>query len=175
MIELGFKSKLRRFFGLPLKQIYESKGAVTVKDRIPVVLCSSCLETNGYMNQLDCQHTYCHDCLRRICNLSLLDKSLIPIRCCKIPLGESAISNCLSSKDMIKYKTFLRDTAQNVVPLVEELDQIMAGVIENNGWKVCKECGAVIEKIDGCYYVKCKCGFDFCYICRKPIQWCRCR
>ena len=34
--------------------------------------------------------------------------------------------------------------------------------------KLCPHCGAPIEKSQGCNWMKCICGFEFCYFCNQP-------
>lgn len=34
--------------------------------------------------------------------------------------------------------------------------------------KLCPNCGAPIEKSQGCNWMKCICGFEFCYFCNQP-------
>lgn len=39
--------------------------------------------------------------------------------------------------------------------------------VEGSRFKRCPNCGFWVEKVDGCEYIMCKCGKNFCYICGK--------
>ncbi|XP_072951136.1 E3 ubiquitin-protein ligase RSL1-like [Typha angustifolia] len=49
---------------------------------------------------------------------------------------------------------------------------------QNNRWRHCEECGRMIELTEGCYYMACWCGHEFCYSCgaeyRNGVQSCQC-
>ncbi|KAJ6759605.1 RBR-TYPE E3 UBIQUITIN TRANSFERASE [Salix koriyanagi] len=36
---------------------------------------------------------------------------------------------------------------------------------KNNNWRRCPKCRIFVEKIEGCRYMKCRCGTQFCYSC----------
>ncbi|KAL3686091.1 hypothetical protein R1sor_004113 [Riccia sorocarpa] len=35
-------------------------------------------------------------------------------------------------------------------------------------WQRCKRCRHVIELVQGCYHITCRCGHQFCYVCGEP-------
>ncbi|KAL5720237.1 RBR-type E3 ubiquitin transferase [Ranunculus cassubicifolius] len=40
---------------------------------------------------------------------------------------------------------------------------------KNKNWQRCPKCKFYVEKIDGCTYMVCRCGFGFCYKCGDPV------
>ena len=53
-----------------------------------------------------------------------------------------------------------------------EKDEENAKLAETEGWKYCpnKKCNKLVEKIDGCDTVTCKCGKQFCYRCGNSFN-----
>ncbi|XP_060168467.1 E3 ubiquitin-protein ligase RSL1-like isoform X1 [Lycium barbarum] len=47
---------------------------------------------------------------------------------------------------------------------------------ELNKWKRCPTCRHIVQLIEGCKIVKCRCGANFCYNCGKRVykHWCGC-
>eukprot|EP00957_Ditylum_brightwellii_P003829 290762-Ditylum_brightwellii.AAC.1 len=43
----------------------------------------------------------------------------------------------------------------------------------NSKVRICKQCGAHIEKVGGCNKMKCRCGYRFCFICEAENAQCR--
>ena len=35
------------------------------------------------------------------------------------------------------------------------------------GMKMCPQCGQITEKIGGCNFIRCRCGGNWCWICRQ--------
>ncbi|CAD6224895.1 unnamed protein product [Miscanthus lutarioriparius] len=53
---------------------------------------------------------------------------------------------------------------------------VLAGLAVGNKWTRCPSCRAMIDKIDGCRRMLCRCGTSFCYVCGSPVseKGCRC-
>ncbi|KAH7930749.1 hypothetical protein BV22DRAFT_1000244 [Leucogyrophana mollusca] len=43
------------------------------------------------------------------------------------------------------------------------------------GWQTCPRCNAIIELMQGCYHMTCRCSAQFCYLCATPWKRCDCR
>ncbi|EUC33094.1 hypothetical protein COCCADRAFT_37035 [Bipolaris zeicola 26-R-13] len=103
----------------------------------------------------------------------------LPLRCgtCKSPLadpdkkrkGDGYYKHCKTCRDKLSvsrqqrrdgaHKRKASDTAPNVPnqkPRTSKPTQ------------KCPGCGSQIEKTTGCDHMTCKCGFEFCYVCRAP-------
>lgn len=48
-----------------------------------------------------------------------------------------------------------------------EHDNMFENIIRNEQWQKCPKCGAVVAKNQGCNHMTCRCGAEFCYICRS--------
>ncbi|OIW26173.1 hypothetical protein CONLIGDRAFT_684697 [Coniochaeta ligniaria NRRL 30616] len=46
--------------------------------------------------------------------------------------------------------------------------------IEAHGYQFCARCNAVVERIDGCNHITCRCGYQFCYMCGTRWKECSC-
>jgi DNA repair exonuclease SbcCD ATPase subunit len=43
---------------------------------------------------------------------------------------------------------------------------------EEQGWKTCAQCNAIVEHKEACRHMTCRCGYQFCYVC--GAKWCTC-
>lgn len=43
---------------------------------------------------------------------------------------------------------------------------------EEEGWKRCSQCRALVEHREACQHMTCRCGYQFCYVCCR--RWCTC-
>jgi hypothetical protein len=41
-------------------------------------------------------------------------------------------------------------------------------IADEYNWKLCPNCSIIIDRIDGCNFILCKCGMGFCYKCGVP-------
>lgn len=41
-------------------------------------------------------------------------------------------------------------------------------------WQTCVGCNAIVELLQGCYHMICRCGAQFCYLCAAPWKQCQC-
>lgn len=58
---------------------------------------------------------------------------------------------------------------------VDKMRETMGGLVDGDfqltrlmqrcRWRQCTQCRHIIEKIDGCKHITCRCGYDFCYKC----------
>ncbi|KAL2866842.1 Rcat domain-containing protein [Aspergillus lucknowensis] len=51
--------------------------------------------------------------------------------------------------------------------------EMLLALAKRRGWKRCYRCGALVEKVDGCDHVTCRCGAEICYTCggKSPCIW----
>ncbi|KAG0469370.1 hypothetical protein HPP92_018698 [Vanilla planifolia] len=49
-------------------------------------------------------------------------------------------------------------------------DLMLMDLAKRSHWQRCPRCKFFVERIDGCTYMKCRCGFCFCYRCGAPMQ-----
>ncbi|KAK9101620.1 hypothetical protein Scep_025050 [Stephania cephalantha] len=48
-------------------------------------------------------------------------------------------------------------------------DLMVMELAKERKWQRCPICKFYVERIDGCLYMKCRCGFAFCYNCAAPV------
>ncbi|CAJ2501191.1 Uu.00g040440.m01.CDS01 [Anthostomella pinea] len=58
-------------------------------------------------------------------------------------------------------------------PLDRDLQRTSA-LAEEEGWKQCYGCGALVEHRDACQHMTCRCGTQFCYVCGARWRTCAC-
>ncbi|KAH7664530.1 E3 ubiquitin-protein ligase RNF144 protein, partial [Dioscorea alata] len=49
-------------------------------------------------------------------------------------------------------------------------DLLLMKMAKDNEWARCPKCHIFVEKIDGCKYISCRCGFGFCYRCGTEMD-----
>jgi IBR domain, a half RING-finger domain len=63
------------------------------------------------------------------------------------------------------------------LPEAERMDTF-AEVLDlawQEGWKRCPGCGIIVHKVDGCFYMSCRCGTRFCWRCEVVVSpWTKC-
>lgn len=64
----------------------EVKNEKTGIDSLPHLTCSVCYEDGKRAFALPCNHNNCTDCMRRLCRTALADKTLLPLKCCELPI-----------------------------------------------------------------------------------------
>lgn len=45
---------------------------------------------------------------------------------------------------------------------------------EQEGWKRCSQCNALVEHREACQHMTCRCGYQFCYVCNRRWRTCQC-
>lgn len=71
--------------------------------------CVSCFKKTNQGNLLSttCNHFYCTECFHELLKVALKDKSLIPVKCCKVAIDQSSVEPYLSREDYRKFNSFL--------------------------------------------------------------------
>ncbi|CAG8286910.1 unnamed protein product [Penicillium olsonii] len=68
-----------------------------------------------------------------------------------------------------------RDLAHGPWPCAddESLKTVLA-LAKDKKWQRCTKCHFIVEKVDGCNHISCRCGYHFCYICGGRQNKCKC-
>jgi IBR domain, a half RING-finger domain/SAM domain (Sterile alpha motif) len=110
--------------------------------------CNVCYDENVRGVAFACDHQSCVDCLRNLFRAVLRDTSLLPIRCCEIPIDTSIASDLLRKEEF------------------ETLDRrIMEFEAERKMY--CPSCGTFVN-LDGIGNITdlaCDCGAALCAVC----------
>ncbi|XP_002972933.2 E3 ubiquitin-protein ligase arih1 [Selaginella moellendorffii] len=86
---------------------------------------------------------------------------------------------CLDCR--VPWHTFSTCAGYQRLPLdlKDAADAKLYRLAENQKWRQCKKCRWMIELLEGCYHMTCRCGYEFCYTCgmeyRNKIQMCTCK
>ncbi|KAH9223443.1 hypothetical protein DL95DRAFT_420154 [Leptodontidium sp. 2 PMI_412] len=69
-----------------------SKWAASRTSQVPKRHCTACRETfpSHDLSRVPCTHEYCRGCLHDLFNASLIDDTLFPPRCCRLPITPTA-------------------------------------------------------------------------------------
>ncbi|XP_077230540.1 E3 ubiquitin-protein ligase RSL1-like [Tasmannia lanceolata] len=57
----------------------------------------------------------------------------------------------------------------------EREDIMLMDLAKKNHWQRCPKCRFYVERSDGCLFMKCRCGFSFCYHCGAQLKDHYCR
>uniref|UniRef100_A0A453DD31 RBR-type E3 ubiquitin transferase n=1 Tax=Aegilops tauschii subsp. strangulata TaxID=200361 RepID=A0A453DD31_AEGTS len=49
-------------------------------------------------------------------------------------------------------------------------DILLRRLVGREGWQRCPKCQMYVEKSEGCNYIKCRCGYSFCYRCATKLS-----
>ncbi|KAM3391136.1 hypothetical protein ACQJBY_012663 [Aegilops geniculata] len=49
-------------------------------------------------------------------------------------------------------------------------DILLRRLVGREGWQRCPKCQMYVEKSEGCNYIKCRCGYSFCYRCASKLS-----
>ncbi|EGX90513.1 IBR finger domain protein [Cordyceps militaris CM01] len=69
--------------------------------------------------------------------------------------------------------TICRRPAHGKNECPEDQEMNMTNMLaEEEGWKRCSQCRALVEHREACQHMTCRCGYQFCYVCCR--RWCTC-
>jgi len=130
--------------------------------------CGICMDEKS-LQALDCGHAYCKDCLAGHIRVHYTDKRGIldqtPCPNCKAPISRDTIES-VTDNDQDILAAYDQASAERKKPKKPgELDEESNRVMRNLGAKPCPQCRIPVEKIDGCNYIHCRCGHEFCHYC----------
>ncbi|KAL3532749.1 hypothetical protein ACH5RR_006270 [Cinchona calisaya] len=105
--------------------------------------CSSLLIDDRNGAGEDITHSECPDCRRLFCAK------------CRVPWHSEIL--CAEFQKLNKDE---RDRE----------DILLMNLAKNKKWIRCPKCKIYVEKISGCLFIRCRCGFTFCYSCGTHMQ-----
>lgn len=127
--------------------------------------CVACFSNTRNVRKVPhpCNHTYCGECLIQVYLNGLKDRFLIPARCCKTVFPEEWASQVLSHDQLTRYNQLKLDRTTK-----RQADPEFVEMVTLSGYRLCKQCGAGVERKDGCAHMTCICSYEFCYTCSAP-------
>lgn len=81
------------------EEAFEGETDMSLGDLPTIDQCSVCLENEILGYELACSHSQCIQCTRRLLKMALLDTTLLPLRCCGIPIDMSIATRLLEFSD----------------------------------------------------------------------------
>jgi IBR domain, a half RING-finger domain len=110
--------------------------------------CNACYEENVQGVAFACDHQSCVECLRSLFRAVLRDTSLLPIRCCEIPIDTSIASALMRQEE---FETLERRIAE----------------FEAKRKMYCPSCNTFInlDDIGNATDLACDCGAELCAVC----------
>lgn len=130
----------------------------TILDHIPNDLKKTFEERRSEWEVPIAERVYCHvpDC-----------SALIPSK--NINLAKR-VARCPQSHSTC---TICRRPAHGKNECPEDQEMNMTNLLaEEEGWKRCSQCRALVEHREACQHMTCRCGYQFCYVCCR--RWCTC-
>ena len=129
--------------------------------------CTICYENDEKEVRLfqlsGCEHTICHVCMKTW--LLQSEREMIDTPACptckmvfEIGLAEDVLGRPYEAAKAIKEEAR------------EAPDKDLLAWLEANGCQQCDNCGAYIEREDGCDAVMCLCGYRFCWECMVSAE-----
>ncbi|KAK2056775.1 hypothetical protein LY76DRAFT_547809 [Colletotrichum caudatum] len=52
--------------------------------------------------------------------------------------------------------------------------ELTNALAEEEGWQHCSQCQALVEHLEACQHMTCRCGYQFCYVCNQRWRTCTC-
>lgn len=129
-----------------------------------------------------CQIPVCESCMREW--VGLLCRTGMSPTCpgCRSKLQDSLVAQW-TANDGAEFDQQQHPAAMSLVDPTsststteeeEAIDEFTRVWMNDNGIMRCNNCGAHIEKIEGCGAVMCLCGFRLCWNCKVPERDCHC-
>lgn len=71
--------------------------------------------------------------------------------------------------------TICRGRAHSSDDCPQDYDMNLTNILaEEEGWKRCSNCHALVEHKEACQHMTCRCGHEFCYVCGQRWRTCQC-
>ena len=91
--------------------------------------CAICYDSNDDVKELPCGTPWCKTCFRRLVESAAKDRSLVPLKCCKVDIDPNIAREFLDSNQFIRLMTWTEE----------------AGIDENKMYCCAKQCGQLID------------------------------
>ena len=118
-----------------------------------ITKCDVCFEPNQYGFELACDHRNCKKCMTSLLKCALGDVSLLPLRCCELPIDMHVATICLDN---------------------ENAEKIQAKAIEKQAKNkmYCPDCSCFInlDYVDACegsQLICPQCAIELCAVCKS--------
>lgn len=118
-----------------------------------------------------CEHWFCVDCYTQYIEVQIADgrwRLTCPQAECKVQLFEADLVRMLGNLSSV-YKRWFQLSTTDYSKRLNNLDEMMATWLLQNG-QTCPSCSVMLQRSDGCNYMRCICGIDFCYVCKKYLD-----
>lgn len=92
----------------PMEHVDNPNSHLVQTINLPSV-CVSCADDQSPVLMLPCGHIYCRNCMSTLFEMSLKDRSLIPIKCCNIAVDENCFQDFLNIEDQQLYAGVLEE------------------------------------------------------------------
>ncbi len=71
--------------------------------------------------------------------------------------------------------TMCRGKSHGKAECPQDHDMMLTNTLaEQEGWKRCSQCNALVEHREACQHMTCRCGYQFCYVCNRRWRSCHC-
>ncbi|KAG5192952.1 hypothetical protein JKP88DRAFT_272254 [Tribonema minus] len=113
--------------------------------------CSMCLEDKKKCAKFACDHAACRECLHRLFSTALEDTSLIPIRCCAVPVDPNLATVALTGAALARFRQLEVEASvthkmycpRPTCSMFINLDAVMAAG-QGSRQLPCPSCGAAV-------------------------------
>ncbi|MBM3886774.1 hypothetical protein FJ364_02480 [Candidatus Dependentiae bacterium] len=142
-------------------------------------VCSICYDDNVPVFDKGCGHLACRDCLQGHIQAKFGDDPINfdQVRCighnCEHHLDRHEIRCILEpDEEQEKLEAFDKAAYDRAHPAIDlrQADNDERAEIERGHLQICPHCNRRVNRDDGCSYILCGCGREFCYRCGEPTQ-----
>ncbi|KIK01717.1 hypothetical protein K443DRAFT_678132 [Laccaria amethystina LaAM-08-1] len=153
----------------------------SIKDesRFPVRCCKKKVPTTRVLKGLDDQSDVKRALLAKMCEYATPQSKRLycPAKECSSFLG--ADSSFKSQRvpcpacQKVSCKWCRRPMHEGSLCVEDEATQQLRCAAISEGWQTCPGCRAVVQRLEGCNSIMCRCGVNFCYLCGMKMKNCR--
>ncbi|KAF4454358.1 putative E3 ubiquitin-protein ligase ARI9 [Fusarium austroafricanum] len=184
-------------------QVREGFSRLTKPNPVEEVECVSCLDDFHPKDviKVPC-HSYCRDCFVRLVSAACQNEQQWPPKCClneipfktvlrfissdlkktfeerskewELPVSERIYCSDPNCSLWIKPKRIDLGRRQGEDCPQDNDMNLTNQLAEDEGWKRCFNCNALVEHREACQHMTCRCGTQFCYVCSRRWRTCAC-